>query len=112
MASKIFRAVLRPFSEPWARASGYRKYGLIYDDLIIEESPVAQEALRRLPREVMDQRIFRLKQAFQLSLSFEYLPSNLQPTPEQDKAYFLPLIKQVQAETNEREAFDSLQFVK
>ncbi|PVU85277.1 hypothetical protein BB560_007083 [Smittium megazygosporum] len=110
--NKVFRAVLKPFANTWVRASGYRRLGLRYDDLVMEESPEAQEALRRLPRDVMDQRIFRMKRAFQASLSASELPPSEHTKPEEDKTYFLPVIKQVKAEVREREMFDSLRVAK
>lgn len=39
--------------------SVYKKYGLYTDDLQDDESPIVREALRRLPKEVLDGRHFR-----------------------------------------------------
>lgn len=39
--------------------SGYKKYGLYTHDIICYDTPVVEEALRRLPDEVLDARNFR-----------------------------------------------------
>lgn len=39
--------------------AGYNRYGLYSDDVIYHDSPVVKEALRRLPKEVLDARNFR-----------------------------------------------------
>ncbi|OLY80537.1 Cytochrome b-c1 complex subunit 7 [Smittium mucronatum] len=110
--NKLFRAMVRPLANIWANASGYRRLGLVYDDLIIEESPEAQEALRRLPADVMAARILRMRRAFQCSLMHVELPPNEWTKPEMDKKYFSPVLDQVKAEFKEREMFDSLKLVK
>jgi ubiquinol-cytochrome c reductase subunit 7 len=60
--------------------------GLYYDDLIVEENDIAQEALRRLtlsnPRAAYD-RVYRLRVAQQLSLSHTLLPQEQWTKPEQ-----------------------------
>lgn len=59
--------------------------GLRYDDLIVEENDIAQEALRRLslasPREAYD-RAYRLRVAQQCSLSHTLLPEEQWTKPE------------------------------
>lgn len=59
--------------------------GLRYDDLIVEENDITQEALRRLelsnPREAYD-RVFRLRVAQQCSLSHALLPKEQWIKPE------------------------------
>ncbi|PWA00404.1 hypothetical protein BB558_003559 [Smittium angustum] len=112
MNSNTFRAVLKPFAQIWANTSGYRRLGLRYDDLIIEESSEGQEALRRLPEDVMAGRIYRMKRAYQLSGTQAELPQNEWTKPEEDKAYYYPVLQQVKKESKERETFDSLKLVK
>lgn len=55
------------------------KQGLRYDDL---HDPMydldVKEALNRLPREIVDARIQRLKRAMDLSMKHQYLPEDLQ----------------------------------
>lgn len=50
--------------------------GLQREDLYIEEDPVVAEALRRLPQEEQDLRMFRLKRAIDLSLKHAILPKD------------------------------------
>lgn len=53
--------------------------GLRYDDLYDPYFELdIKEALERLPREVVDARIQRLKRAMDLSMKHEYLPEDLQ----------------------------------
>lgn len=47
------------FSKLAFNLAGYNKYGLYSDDVIYHDSPVVKEALRRLPKEVLDARNFR-----------------------------------------------------
>ncbi|OMH84243.1 Cytochrome b-c1 complex subunit 7 [Zancudomyces culisetae] len=110
--NKTFRAVLKPFAPLWVKASGYRRLGLRYDDIVIEESPEAQEAMRRLDDDVMQARIYRMKRAFQLDSTMQELPKDQWTKPSEDKEYFLPVIEQVRAEVAERKKFDSLKLEK
>lgn len=52
------------------------------DDLIMEEYPGVQEALRRLPVQEQFDREFRLKVAIDLSAKHQYLPKDLWTTDE------------------------------
>lgn len=58
------------FSKLVFNLAGYNKYGLYSDDVIYHDSPVVKEALRRLPKEVLDARNFRY---FRL-VSSNYIP--------------------------------------
>merc|ERR1712149_171854 len=65
---------MRPLSEWYFDNAGYRKLGLRADDLIPEEDEIVQQALKRLsPKEAYD-RVFRMRRAFQCSLSHQLLP--------------------------------------
>ncbi|OMJ27116.1 Cytochrome b-c1 complex subunit 7 [Smittium culicis] len=112
LTNKVFRAAVKPLANFWANAAGYRRLGLVYDDLIMEETPEAQEALRRLPNDVMAARILRMKRAFQCSLVHTELPKSMWTKPEDDKKYFMPVLNQVKEEYKERETFDSLKLSK
>lgn len=50
--------------------------GLYREDLYIEEDPVVAEALRRLPQEERDLRLWRLKRALDLSMKKNILPKD------------------------------------
>ncbi|KAJ2964156.1 hypothetical protein NQZ79_g1021 [Umbelopsis isabellina] len=108
--SKFLSSLLKPVSSTYANVMGYRKIGLRYDDLIVEENDVTQEALRRLtlanPREAYD-RVYRLRVAQQCSLSHTLLPEAQWTKPEEDVRYLQPLVDEVATEFAEREAFDN-----
>ncbi|GAB5589720.1 Cytochrome b-c1 complex subunit 7 [Umbelopsis nana] len=108
--SKFLASFLKPVSSAYANISGYRQIGLRYDDLIVEENDIAQEALRRLelsnPRAAYD-RAYRLRVAQQCSLSHSLLPQEQWTKPEEDFRYLQPILDEVTAEFAEREAFDT-----
>ena len=49
----------------------------------MEEDPVVKEAVRRLPQEEQDLRLFRLKRALDLSVKKSLLPREQWTTPEE-----------------------------
>ncbi|KAI4201879.1 MAG: hypothetical protein Q9203_001210 [Teloschistes exilis] len=93
---------MQPLSEWYANAAGYRKIGLRVDDLIPEESDVVMLALKRLPPKEAYDRVFRLRRAFQCSLSHQLLPKDQQTKPEEDYLYLSPIIKEIEQENRER----------
>ncbi|MCQ9140792.1 cytochrome b-c1 complex subunit 7, partial [Bacillus amyloliquefaciens] len=62
-----------------------------------------QEALRRLPDHVVDERNFRMARAMQLSLQKIVLPKEEWTKYEEDKLYLSPIVEQVKKERQERE---------
>ncbi|TVU05128.1 hypothetical protein EJB05_48279 [Eragrostis curvula] len=85
MLSAFSQWFVNPRRNPLARlhmhtiSSRLRKYGLRYDDLCDPYFDLhIKEALGRLPTEVVDPRIQRLKRAMDLSMKHQYLPENLQ----------------------------------
>ncbi|ORZ30658.1 cytochrome b-c1 complex subunit 7 [Catenaria anguillulae PL171] len=107
-SSRILSSMLMPIARWNANAAGYRQLGLKYDDIIMEESPVVQEALRRLPREVLADRTYRHRRAFQLSLSHSVLPKEQWTKAEEDKPYLTPYIDMVEKEFAEKAKYDNL----
>ncbi|KFX88472.1 hypothetical protein O988_09010 [Pseudogymnoascus sp. VKM F-3808] len=99
---------LTPFANWYANAAGYRKLGLRADDLIPEESDVVLQAIKRLPPKESYDRVFRLRRAFQCSLSHQLLPKEQQTPPEEDTPYLSPIIREIEAELKERNDLDSL----
>eukprot|EP00123_Amoebidium_parasiticum_P001035 comp12012_c0_seq1/m.6707 comp12012_c0_seq1/g.6707 ORF comp12012_c0_seq1/g.6707 comp12012_c0_seq1/m.6707 type:complete len:121 (-) comp12012_c0_seq1:145-507(-) len=89
-------------------ASGYRKYGLLLDDMIMEEDPDVQTALSRLSSKEQYDRQFRLKVALDLSLKHQILPKELWTTDKDDKRYLWPVLQQVAKERVEREQLDAM----
>uniref|UniRef100_A0A0C9S9W1 Cytochrome b-c1 complex subunit 7 n=1 Tax=Wollemia nobilis TaxID=56998 RepID=A0A0C9S9W1_9CONI len=82
-----------------------RKYGLRYDDLYDQTFDLdIQEALNRLPQEVVDARNQRIKRAMDLSMKHEYLPKELQAVQTPFRTYLQDMLELVQAERKEREA--------
>ncbi|KAI4185412.1 MAG: hypothetical protein L6R41_004158 [Letrouitia leprolyta] len=97
-----------PISKWYADAAGYRKLGLRVDDLIPEESDTVMLALKRLPPKEAYDRVFRLRRAFQCSLSHQLLPKDQQTKPEEDYLYLTPIIKEIEQESRERGDLDSM----
>ncbi|KAH8693144.1 ubiquinol-cytochrome c reductase complex 14 kDa protein [Talaromyces proteolyticus] len=102
------RRWLQPIAEWYTNAAGYRRLGLRADDLIPEESELVQNALRRLPPKEAYDRVFRLRRAFQCSISHTLLPAEEQTKPDEDREYLSPIIRELQAEAQEREDLDTL----
>merc|ERR1719244_2148605 len=71
--------------------------------------PILQEALRRLPKEEMDARNWRLARANQLVLQKSVLPREEWTDFDTDKPYLVPYIKEVEAEWAEKRDWDSKQ---
>ncbi|KAH3662317.1 hypothetical protein OGAPHI_005568 [Ogataea philodendri] len=82
--------------------------GLILDDLIIEENPLMQTVLSRLPAEESYARNFRIITAHQLTLSAKVLPPSKVLKPEEDIRYLLPYILEAEAEAAEKEELNNI----
>eukprot|EP00127_Corallochytrium_limacisporum_P006995 Clim_evm3s240 gene=Clim_evmTU3s240 len=90
----------------WAiNASGYRKYGLTMDDILMEDDNV-REAIRRLPANEIDERNFRHKIAIDCSMKHQILPKDQQTTDETDRRYLKDILAQVEKESDERDRWD------
>ncbi|XP_069032039.1 cytochrome b-c1 complex subunit 7 [Embiotoca jacksoni] len=81
---------------------GFNKFGLMRDDTIIEDSDV-KEALRRLPENVYNDRMFRIKRALDLSMKQQILPKDQWTQYEEDRHYLTPYLDEVIRERQERE---------
>ncbi|KAK8202669.1 cytochrome b-c1 complex subunit 7 [Phyllosticta capitalensis] len=102
------RRWMTPLANWYTDLAGYRKIGLRADDLIPEESEVVLKALKRLsPKESYD-RVFRMRRAFQCSLSHQLLPKEQWTKPEEDTPYLSPIIREIEAEKAEREDLENL----
>jgi len=93
-------------------AAGYRKLGLRSDDLIPEENDTVQLALKRLPPKEAYDRVFRLRRAFQASLAHQLLPPDQQTKPHEDVKYLTPIIKEIEAENQERDDLEEMVVMK
>jgi ubiquinol-cytochrome c reductase subunit 7 len=71
------------FTERYINWMGYRRYGFKFEDILIETPPL-QEALFRLPGEVLSDRDDRIKEALCASASGDILPKEKHLTKEND----------------------------
>ncbi|XDA79741.1 hypothetical protein R6Z07M_009713 [Ovis aries] len=83
-------------------AAGFNKLGLMRDDTIHENDDV-KEAIRRLPENLYNDRVFRIKRALDLSMRQQILPKEQWTKYEEDKFYLEPYLKEVIRERKERE---------
>ncbi|KAJ5907870.1 Cytochrome b-c1 complex subunit 7 [Penicillium taxi] len=79
-----------------------------FDDLIPEESETVQKAIKRLPSKEAYDRVFRIRRAFQCSISHTLLPPAEQIQPHEDVEYLSPIIREIEKENKEREDLDNL----
>ncbi|XP_068431458.1 cytochrome b-c1 complex subunit 7 [Clinocottus analis] len=82
--------------------SGFNKLGLFRDDCLFED-PDVKEALRRLPEDQYNDRMFRLKRALDLSMKQRLLPKDQWTKYEADVHYLTPYLEEVIRERKERE---------
>ncbi|KAL9121751.1 MAG: hypothetical protein Q9187_001691 [Circinaria calcarea] len=99
---------IKPMAQWYKEAAGYRKLGLKADDLIPEESETVLLALKRLPPKEAYDRVFRLRRALQCSLAHQLLPKDQQIKPEEDYLYLTPIIKEIEAENQERDDLEAM----
>ncbi|KAF2184388.1 hypothetical protein K469DRAFT_580125 [Zopfia rhizophila CBS 207.26] len=97
-----------PLAKWYCNAAGYRQLGLRADDLIPEENDTVQLALKRLPPKEAYDRVFRLRRAFQCSVSHQLLPKGEWTKPEDDVPYLTVVIKDIEAEMKEREDLEAM----
>ncbi|KAL4964809.1 ubiquinol--cytochrome-c reductase subunit 7 [Aspergillus stella-maris] len=102
------RRWIQPIANWYVDAAGYRKLGLRHDDLIPEESQVVQTALKRLPPKEAYDRIFRIRRAFQCSISHTLLPLEEHTKPSEDVEYLSPIIREIEKQEKERADLDNL----
>ncbi|KAJ4302386.1 Cytochrome b-c1 complex subunit 7 [Collariella sp. IMI 366227] len=99
-------SMLKPLSNWYVNAAGYRQVGLRADDLIIEENETVLKALSRLSHKENYDRIYRIRRATQLSLQQKILPKAETPP------YLAPILEELYAEAKERDALDTLKVAK
>ncbi|KAF9283252.1 Cytochrome b-c1 complex subunit 7 [Mortierella alpina] len=107
-ASKFLSGILQPVANAFVNAAGYRKLGLRYDDVLREETDIIREAVNRLPDNEGYERVYRMKCAFQYSLSHTIATKEGTLKPEDDIRYLTPIIDEVAAEFAEREDFNNI----
>ncbi|ESO83198.1 hypothetical protein LOTGIDRAFT_197554 [Lottia gigantea] len=93
----------------WAyKLSNFGRMGVYTDDILIV-TPEIEEALKRLPQDVLDARNFRLTRALHLSQHKEYLPKSEQHTWDDDVRYLNPYIEQVRRENIQKESWAKIE---
>ncbi|RDB24153.1 Cytochrome b-c1 complex subunit 7 [Hypsizygus marmoreus] len=107
-ASRTLSTWIKPIANWYANASGYRKYGFKYDDLLVEERPDVQRALSRLTTREKYDRAYRLKRASQASVLHGPLPKEQWLKPEEDVRYLVPHVLDVVKEDAERLKWDTM----
>ncbi|PRW58608.1 cytochrome b-c1 complex subunit 7-2 [Chlorella sorokiniana] len=80
-----------------------RKYGLRYEDLYDPQLDLdVDEALKRLPQEVVDARNQRLKRAIDLNMKHSELPKEMQELQTPFELYMKDTLDLVKLEADER----------
>ncbi|KAI0595899.1 cytochrome b-c1 complex subunit 7 [Biscogniauxia sp. FL1348] len=104
--------LLKPVASWYANAASYRQLGLKYDDLILEENEDVLKAVQRLsPKDSYD-RVYRIRRAYQCSVSHKLLPKDQWTKPEEDVPYLSPILEQIKAEHKEKAALDSMTVIR
>ncbi|XP_068093791.1 cytochrome b-c1 complex subunit 7 [Hyperolius riggenbachi] len=88
-------------SKWYYNAAGFNKLGLMRDDTLYENEEV-QEAIKRLPPKLYDDRIFRIKRALDLDMKKTILPKDQWTKYEEDVLYLQPYLKEVIREKKEK----------
>uniref|UniRef100_A0A8C6AVB3 Cytochrome b-c1 complex subunit 7 n=1 Tax=Monodon monoceros TaxID=40151 RepID=A0A8C6AVB3_MONMO len=83
-------------------AAGFNILGLMRDDTVYENYDV-KEAIRRLPENLYNDRVFRIKRALDVTMRQQILPKEQWTKYEEDKFYLEPHLKEVIRERKERE---------
>ncbi|KAF2872559.1 ubiquinol-cytochrome C reductase complex 14kD subunit-domain-containing protein [Massariosphaeria phaeospora] len=102
------RRWVQPLANWYVNAAGYRQLGLKADDILPEENDVVQLALKRLPPKEAYDRVYRLRRAFQCSVSHQLLPKEEWTKDEEDTPYLTVLIKEIETEMAEREDLEAM----
>jgi len=107
-SSRSLKRIVTPIAHWYANVMGYRRMGLKYDDLQMEELPEVQRALGRLtPREAYD-RAYRMKLSLHASTLHKDLPNEQWVSAKDDVRYLKPHIESVLKENEERAAWDNM----
>lgn len=103
--TRLFEPVLNWMAPRYQAAVGkeLKKYGLRYEDLYDPQYDLdVEEALKRLPQEVVDARNQRLKRASDVSMKHSELPKELQQVQTPYNDYMNDVLQLVKAENQER----------
>jgi len=90
----------------WAyNLSYYNQLGLRHDDCLRETDDV-KEAIRRLPKYLQDERMWRSSRALYLSMRKEILPKEEWTKWEDDVRYLKPYLEEVRKELQEKQEWN------
>ncbi|RCK54400.1 Cytochrome b-c1 complex subunit 7 [Candida viswanathii] len=101
--------IVTPLAQKFVAYAGYREMGLKFNDLLLEETPVMQTALKRLPDDLSYSRNYRILTAHQLALSHHLLPAGKGVKPEEDTHYLIPYILEAEKEAFEKAELDNIE---
>jgi ubiquinol-cytochrome c reductase subunit 7 len=73
----------------------------LFTDDYLKQDNVVQEALKRLPKDVFQERQFRLTRSLLVSSKKDVLPKEEWTTFENDLQYLTPYVEQVRSELRE-----------
>lgn len=108
LARPILARAITPLAKTFCAYAGYREMGLKFNDLIVEENPIAQKAISRLPADVSYARNFRIITAHQLGISHQLLPASKAVKPEEDTHYLIPYLLEAEKEALEKTELDHI----
>ncbi len=69
-------------------------------------TPVVKEAIRRLPEDDYNMRVFRIKRAFNLTIRHNVLPKEEWTKYEEDFRYLKPYMDEVERELKEKKEWN------
>ncbi|KAG5419931.1 QCR7 [Candida metapsilosis] len=101
--------IVTPLANKFTAYAGYREMGLKFNDLLMEETPIMQKAIKRLPPSLSYARNFRILTAHQLSLTQQILPAEKALKPEEDDHYLIPYILEAEKEAFEKAELDNIE---
>ncbi|XP_032817556.1 cytochrome b-c1 complex subunit 7 [Petromyzon marinus] len=101
----VTRRFFNVFRNWYYNAAGFNKYGLMYEDTL-HENDIIKEAIRRLPENLYNERVFRMKRALDLSLKHQILPKDQWTKIENEKAYLSPYIQEIERELKEKHLWE------
>jgi len=107
---KLLDPLIARFAPAYQAAVGkeLKKYGLRIEDLYDPENDLdVEEALERLPQDVIDSRNQRLKRAMDLSVKHSELPKDLQDKQTPFAFYMKDTLAKIQLENDERDLLDA-----
>eukprot|EP00834_Sanchytrium_tribonematis_P000067 NODE_2_length_91304_cov_0.692462.p67 type:complete len:152 gc:universal NODE_2_length_91304_cov_0.692462:33107-32652(-) len=108
-SSNSLRSVIVPIASKYQDLAGYRKVGLKYDDLLRTEDEAVKKAIKRLPKEELQQRMYRQKRAMQLSINQkEEVPKGQQLSKMESDMQLTKLVRDVEREIDEKQHYDNL----